>query len=327
MAWVKKSDAQRRLAGMFRTLATEAADGNSLISKSEQKTLPAYLRHAGDAVRDDKGKGARLTVDELVDRAMTDAMSAWAKHNPPNNGVDSKYLSLAEAKAVAADNRGLGRFTLLAREMASVRPPPTSDGPPGLKVTMSTDHPHASLESTASGWRLSSSAVSPSSLGFTPTATLSFAGKSVVLTAARNGKFVLRRPQEMMPAGYWFSVVDTEHGDPQISTFVVEKAPSNALNAGAAVPLAQKALVDHLKAGRMREGDWTIDLGKPSTWPALVADGIMQSINQFGVGPDSHVVDQGRELTIIGPGPYGLYSEVTLDKRTRDVVRAYIEID
>ena len=74
-------------------------------------------------------------------------------------------------------------------------------------------------------------------------------------------------------------------------------------------------------------GDWTIDLGKPSTWPALVADGIMQSINQFGVGPDSHVVDQGRELTIIGPGPYGLYSEVTLDKRTRDVVRAYIEID
>lgn len=329
MTGIKTTDAQLSLATIFRERATEAAGGNTLVSKTEQGALPDYLRRVADLIRVDKGKGASVVVDELVDRAMTLAMTSWEVHNPPNNGRDSKYLSLAEAKAVQGDDASLGCLTLLAREMAaSGKAGDAAVTAPGLPVTMKTDHPSAKLEATATGYRLSSDkSGDPDTLGFTPTVTLSFGGKSLVLKAESNGQFMPHHVQEKMPAGYWFTSIDDDFGETHVATFVIEKAPANALKVSQAIPLARKALVDHLQSGRTLENDWTHELGKPSSWPELVADGIMTGINGFGTAHYTEILDEGRQITIAGPGPYGLYSEVTLDKRTREAVRAYVEID
>jgi len=338
MPWVTKIAAQRALGGMIRDAAGNAANGNTLISRKEQKNLPEYLQRVADDIRM-QNPGTRITIDELIDAAMTDAMGTWAKFNPPNNGLDSKYLSKAEIADVKKYDNALGIMTAQARARAAGAAAPVVVDPPApdsrlLAVTMATDHPSARLEKEGDTYKLiSDSAGSEANLGHKAKATLSFDGKTLDLEAFRNGTFSLWRAQDRMPAGYWLTLTNSGYGDPRVETFKIERAAPDAKSIGELMPIARKALADYVRNERMHDGDWKIDLALPDTWEGLVAEGIMDWINRFGVdtGDDSYgrpeTYDLGDHYAIAGPGPFGLHTEVAIGKVDGEVRRVYVEID
>lgn len=324
MAWVKTTDAQRALGELMRQQAKQAADGNTLISRQEQKSLPEFLQNAADQVRQDKGAGARLKVDELVSKAMGNAMETWARFNPTDGSRDAKYLSRAEVKDIGRFDQTLGALTLQAREMAAANP--TQPQPSrSVAVTMSSNHPDARLEQDGDIYRLISSR---SDLGTAANATLHFDNQSIRIDAGRSGMLGLRRPMEMMPPGYWLTTLDYGSGEPRVQSFRLEKAHPNAISEGRALGVGRQALTEFIKNERMHQPDWISEMNLPRTWQGLVDEGILDDINRFGdEGSGGRVLDQGDHFTIVGRGPFGLPTEVGIDKISGDVKKMYVEID
>lgn len=114
----EKNDAQRALAALIRSDAERAAGTNDLVSKREAKTLDPFVREAEAEVRAEKPRYGRVTVDEVVDRAMGKAMATWQRFNPPENRRDAKYLSQAEVRQVGAVDPALGALTQRAYGIA-----------------------------------------------------------------------------------------------------------------------------------------------------------------------------------------------------------------
>jgi hypothetical protein len=118
---IKTTDAQAAFKNIVREKAEGAAGNNTLVSKAEAKTLDPFTKRAEEALRAEGGKGARIHVDALVERANADAMKTWEEFNPPNNGVDSVYLAKAEVKEIKQKDPALGALTDLAMLRAGKR--------------------------------------------------------------------------------------------------------------------------------------------------------------------------------------------------------------
>ncbi|MCK6545043.1 hypothetical protein L6R52_04190 [Myxococcota bacterium] len=114
MSRVKTDAARTALDAIVREQVTEAAGGNTLVSKDEQKALDPFLEKAAAEARAARGRGARIDVDAVADRAMENAGAVWAKHNPPGRGTDSTFLSRAELRAIEREDPSLGRLSRLA---------------------------------------------------------------------------------------------------------------------------------------------------------------------------------------------------------------------
>lgn len=114
MSRVKTDAARTALDAIVREKAAEAAGSNTLVSKAEQKTLEPFLEKAAAAERAARGRGARIDVDAVADRAMGQADAIWAKHNPPDRAADARLLSRAEVRAIEREDPSLGALTRLA---------------------------------------------------------------------------------------------------------------------------------------------------------------------------------------------------------------------
>ena len=91
---------------------TAVAQGNAFVSRREQRSLSAFLDDLADQIRAEGGRGARVRVDVLVERAVAEAVADWADRVP--------WLDEAGVRAVEAARPALG---LLTRKVAeSLRP-------------------------------------------------------------------------------------------------------------------------------------------------------------------------------------------------------------
>ncbi len=111
-------DAQQALARLIRDDLEAASPNNDIVSKDEATALDPFVRRAAGAVRDDKPKYGRVKKDEVVDRAMSDAMAAWNDVNPRSNPRDHRTLAKAEIRALGQRDPELGALTQRAYELA-----------------------------------------------------------------------------------------------------------------------------------------------------------------------------------------------------------------
>jgi hypothetical protein len=118
---VRTADAQRALRDEIRDTVQDASLHNELVSLTEQEQLPAFIQDAANALRAEKGSGATITIDEVVDRATSSALSAWEEFNPAGNGRDSAYLSKAEIAQISSKDAALGELTSKAYNHISLR--------------------------------------------------------------------------------------------------------------------------------------------------------------------------------------------------------------
>jgi len=119
--WVRTADAKQALRDEIWDKVSDTTHHNTLVSLDEQQALPAFIQDAANALRAEKGPGATVTVDEIVDKATARAMSAWEEFNPPGLGKDSDYLSRAEIKQIASRDPELGELTKQAYNHISLR--------------------------------------------------------------------------------------------------------------------------------------------------------------------------------------------------------------
>jgi len=114
MASIKTVDAHSALRTVLRERTQAAAGNNTVLSKEESARLDPFLRKAEQELRAEAGKGARVSVDKLVDRAMLNADKVWNQFNPPGKGADSTFLSQDELKQVERADPSLGELSRLA---------------------------------------------------------------------------------------------------------------------------------------------------------------------------------------------------------------------
>ena len=92
-----------------------------------------------------------------------------------------------------------------------------------------------------------------------------------------------------------------------------------------------KGIVAYLEADRLDDHDW-LDYS-PADWDVAVAGGIMDGIDKFGTDDPAHDKptvyknDDNDLVTYAGRGPYGLYTEASINTYTGEVTRASVEID
>ena len=118
---IRTKDASTALRSIIEEKSRSAASGNKLISKTEAKNLDPFLKRAEEAIRIEGGKGTRVTVDALTERAMSDAMQTWNEFNPPGKGLDSVLLAKAELAEIRTKDPELGALTEMAMLRAGKR--------------------------------------------------------------------------------------------------------------------------------------------------------------------------------------------------------------
>lgn len=131
MTRIKTTDARQALREVMTEKAAEAAGSNNIISKAEAPRLQGFLKRAEEQVRTEGGRGARVSVDAVVDRAAQNAHQVWDRFNPPGRGADSKYLSMGEVAAIQRDDPALGELSKMAylrAGRAAPTPPPVDGG-------------------------------------------------------------------------------------------------------------------------------------------------------------------------------------------------------
>jgi hypothetical protein len=115
---LRTDEAARALRTLIEQNARAAADENVLVAREEEGALHPFLRRVAGLIRQEGGPGARVYVDALVERAVGEALAAWARHNPPENARDAVFLALDEIAAVERDDPDLGDLTRQARALA-----------------------------------------------------------------------------------------------------------------------------------------------------------------------------------------------------------------
>jgi hypothetical protein len=130
MTRVRTQDASTALTTILSEQAKAAAGNNSQISKTEEQALTPVLQRAATALRDEGGRGTRVTVDAVVARATTDSMAVWGRFNANNQGRDGAWLSSDEVKDMARADPALGALTeqalLRVRRGSTPTPGPTT---------------------------------------------------------------------------------------------------------------------------------------------------------------------------------------------------------
>ena len=136
----------------------------------------------------------------------------------------------------------------------------------------------------------------------------------------------------LVPEGYFAHQVSyhfNQHTDEARAIFELRRDRPGTLSSQEALALAREGLVAHIQTERMNDSDW-LRLPLPGTWPALLADGIMATINAFGTQTGPYDVELHRlpdRYIFTGAGPYEFYTEVAVSKADGHIISAYVEID
>ena len=98
--------------------ATAAAEENVLVALDEAGDLDPWLFEVQRRMREEGRPGMRIRVDELVERAMADALAVWEQVNPAKWSLDHRWLALDEIAAIRRIDRDLADLTSRAAERA-----------------------------------------------------------------------------------------------------------------------------------------------------------------------------------------------------------------
>jgi hypothetical protein len=295
---LQTTSVQRQLASLIRSDARRGAQG-------------AIAHRAAEAL----GPGEH-TTNEIVDRAMTDAMATWARFNPPG-GQNGKYLSKSEIKRIARADPELGALTDTAAKIVRRR----RAGPARVQVGLTSSVPGVRLASRGDRYTVHADASVPQNTRF----TLTIAGQDTTLVRLARG---INAIDLGAPEGYNAVMVDRKLGEGDVSiTFQITRDPPGSLTSAQAYAKAKEGLIEYLKTERMGDDDWREYF--PHTWDEAVAGGIMAAIDRFldPANPETEIARQPDRFVFVGRGPYDLYTEVEIDKRDGKVLRAYVEID
>jgi hypothetical protein len=112
---LRTAEAEAALRALLERDAMAAADENTWVARDEEVALHPYLRRIAGLVRADGGPGARVSVAALVERAMSEALAVWARHNPPERARDAVFLALDEIAAIERDDPDLGSLVRAVR--------------------------------------------------------------------------------------------------------------------------------------------------------------------------------------------------------------------
>lgn len=303
---------QRQLASSLRTHVRRAAGEDRVVKTNEREKLKGLAREAADAL----GRGQH-TADEIVDKAMSDAMAAWAAINPPGT-PSGKYLSKREIAELKRANPVLGEATEAAA--AIVRRRRTSSANK-IEVSVRAPVPGVRLETRGDRYTVHATAEVP-------------ARTPISMTIAGTEYHLIRMPRGInsidvnAPAGYGLEHVDSKNGTGDVSiTFRIVRDVAGALTQTQALAKARAAALDYLKNERMSEPGWSSEL--PQTWDEAVARGALTSGAAFAdpANPDSEVFDKPDRWVFTGRGPLNLYTEIEIAKKDGEVLRKMIEAD
>ncbi len=120
MARVRTADVLATVNRTVQEQAAAAAGNNTLISHSEQTTLPADLDAVAQAMRADGGPGTLVGVDALVQRATSAIKDAVDSANVRG----AQWLSKVEIKALVEAQPAIGARVRTAIDLLAVAPPP-----------------------------------------------------------------------------------------------------------------------------------------------------------------------------------------------------------
>lgn len=241
--------------------------------------------------------------------------------NHPGLDRDALLIEAVRQARAQGGNRYLNRTELEAAARA------LSNTVPALAFT--SNHPHATLRRAGDDWVLTSDrSGSSASLGVRAEGTLTFDGHSVQLRASSTGYFGTSDLDRKVPEGYWAERVSRDLSNGTLrETFRLRKDSPGTLSLPDAVRVARAAIEDHVQTVRMHDADWQDYF--PGTWAGLVAAGIDGHIATFASATDAEKVVYRRSgaYTIVGSGPFGLYTEVDVSKSSGQATRVFIEID
>jgi hypothetical protein len=300
---LETSAVQRQLASLVRSEVRRADRTGG--------ELTGIAKRAADAL----GPGQH-TVDEIVDRAISDAMRIWARFNP-RGGQDGKYLSKQEIAELKRADPELGEKTERAAAMVRRR----RAGAARVEVSVSSPVPGIRLETRGDRYTVHATAEVPQATRF----TMTIAGNEYNLI--RNARGIL--PIDVTaPEGHGVEHVESKNGEGDVSvTFRIVRDPPGSLSTAQALVKAKAAIVEHLKNERMQDDDWNADF--PQTWEEAVARGIMDSIDRFA-DPAHPATELGRKMDrylFSGRGPLDLHTEVEIAKKDGKVLHILVEID
>ena len=96
---VEAEPVRRSVIGQARKELEQAAGGNEMLAKTEEKALTGDLAAAAKQARKDVPKYGRLYVDDVVDRYAPQVTSEMKEVNQPS-GPGKRWFSIAETKAL-----------------------------------------------------------------------------------------------------------------------------------------------------------------------------------------------------------------------------------
>jgi hypothetical protein len=299
------TEARNRLAVLVRDEVKTAAGTDGVLQDAERDTLTPFVQSAA---------AGQATLDDVVDAVMSKATALWAQNNQ-SSGSGKAWLSLAEVARISAQDPGLGVLTRGALQIAATvkgtRPP--------LSVTL--DAP-AGVAMAVSGVRtltVSLSADVPVGTAF----ALVVDGQRWQLERQAGGINVW---DLHAPVGYGVEV--THRGmmtDPvQTVTMKITRDAETALTPELLASRAQAGLLAFVKNDRLDDADWSQYF--PTTWAQAEAQ-VTADVAKMFADPATEQVRTKDSITYLGRGPYDLYTEVTVDKKTGKVTNALVEID
>lgn len=321
MTRVRTSDAQAQLAAQLREAAEDAAGPDGMVSRTDQPKLEPFLGARADALRAEEPR-RRVTVDRLVVRGMTDAMEVWDRANPPAEPENHRWLSRREVHEIGAQDPALGNLTTRAYERALLLAP-TRDRSLIPELSLRTEDDRIAMTANGDVVTLTATADVPHNTAL----VLYVDGTSIPLRRFANG-FSTHQLEEAVPEGHGAAHLEhaTRNG---VTTSIarIRRDPQGWLSSGEALAEARDALVGYVRDIRSKDRDWQEAFGL--TWDQAVARGVLDELARFASpdAPGTQVLRGLDEYTFAGRGPLGLYTEVSVQKRTGRITGMLVEID
>ncbi|MFH1811737.1 MAG: hypothetical protein ABIJ09_23560 [Pseudomonadota bacterium] len=298
----------------FERAVKDAAGRDGRLSLNEARSI---------AERDD---GLRLWADNAVNyleskgqqtvsvRKLLGAAERYAFASATRIAGSNQQISLLEARLLPPDL--VDDFFMLRGQRAAEVDPLAQPAAPRIEV-----HAEPPITASVDG---DSITLRGNGAAFGTLVTIRFDDHEVEVKKAHRG-FLAYDLCDRMPEGYSAEEIRTPDLDP--TTVRITRDPPTAPTTAEALILAREGLAEYLRNERIDDRDWSEYYS--SNWDTLVAGGILDEIARFGA-PGASAVDVSRRpdmYVFCGRGPNQLYTEVCVDKTSRKVTRAYVEID
>lgn len=119
---LRRSEVTAALRAQIEAEVTSVA-GNRWLSRAESPKLDALIRRAEAALRAEGGRGARVRVSALIERANAEVLAAWEAVDGAGPGLDAALLSKDEIRAILGLDAEAGAYLARVAEALRAAPP------------------------------------------------------------------------------------------------------------------------------------------------------------------------------------------------------------